>query len=303
MQMKQLDSLIDMVKSRGQQAVVAAVIPEDESSVTALRRVAQSRLAHVIIVGDQAKAEADFSDILANGSATVVHRTDPAEAATTAVALVNSGEASLLMKGLVNTDVLLKAVLNKQTGLLDAGKVLTHITIAQIPAYERLLFFTDAAVLPCPTLEQREQQLRYLLATCRSMGVEEPRVALVHCSEKVDERHFPVTTQYREIAERAGNGEFGSCIVDGPLDVKTACNLHAAQVKHIASPIAGAADALIFPDIESGNVFYKTITLFAGATTAGMLAGARVPVVVPSRGDDAPTKLYSLLAAICASTV
>lgn len=216
------------------------------------------------------------------------------EAAEKAVAMVKEGTVDLIMKGLISTDVVIRAILDKEKGILPAGNVLTHVTAASIPDYHKLLFFTDAAVIPYPTQEQRFMQIKYITQLCRQFGISQPKVALIHCSEKVNAKHFPFTAGYASLIEQAKAGDFGSCIVDGPLDLKVSCNLHSMQVKRINSPIQGSADALVFPDIEAGNLFYKTITLFAHGETACMLQGTQCPVVLPSRGDDVMSKFNSL---------
>ena len=220
--------------------------------------------------------------------------TDEVDAAAKAVQLVHEGMADVIMKGLLNTDDLLRAVLNKQTGILQEGRIVTHLTCAELPEYDKLLFMSDVAVIPQPTEEQRKQQLKYLLRLCRSFGIKEPGVALVNCSEKVDEKHFPHTVEYKRLIDEAAKGKYGECIIDGPLDLKTSLSGKALRKKGLHSPLRGHADALIFPDIQSGNVFYKTITLFCRATTAAVLAGPDVPVVLTSRADDADSKFYSL---------
>jgi hypothetical protein len=144
------------------------------------------------------------------------------------------------------------------------------------------------------TKEQREQQLIYLLTLCRNMGVEVPRIALISCSEKVNPKHFPCTVEYRELVEQANTGQFGPCIVDGPLDLKTSLSPAALHKKGLTSPLEGRADGLIFSDIQAGNVFYKSITLFCQAQTAAILQGPQVPVVLTSRADAADNKFYSL---------
>ena len=224
---------------------------------------------------------------------------DKDECARRAVSMVRNGEADILMKGLVNTDVVLRAILNKETGILRPGHVLTHIAMAEIPKYEKLLFFTDAAVIPKPTKEQRRQQIHYVNYVCHALGIEEPRIALIHCAEKVSEKTFPYTTDYLEIIALAQSGYFGRCIIDGPLDLKTSLDSVSLREKGIHSAIDGQADALIFPDIVAGNVFYKTLTLFAYTKTAGILQGTQKPVVMPSRSDSPEAKYHSLaLAAI-----
>lgn len=204
------------------------------------------------------------------------------------------------MKGFINTDQVLRAVLNKETGILPKGNVLTHIAVAQMPQYHKLLFFTDAAVIPYPTPEQRTEQIKYVTALCRQFGIAEPKIALIHCSEHVDERHFPCTADYLEQKKRAEEGFFGPVRIDGPLDLKTSCSPAALKAKNMESCVEGDADAVIVPDIEAGNVFYKTITLFCGAITAGILQGPTAPVVVPSRGDSPEAKFLSIAMAAMA---
>lgn len=224
---------------------------------------------------------------------------DKDECARRAVSMVKSGEADILMKGLISSDVVLRAILDKETGIMRQGRVLTHIAMAEIPKYDKLLFFTDAAVIPIPTNEQRRQQIHYVNYVCHALGIEEPRISLIHCAEKVSKKAFPYTQDYLDIIAMAQSGYFGRCIIDGPLDLKTSLDSVSLHEKGIHSPIDGQADALIFPDIVAGNVFYKTLTLFAYAKTAGVLQGTMKPVVMPSRSDSPESKYHSLaLAAI-----
>lgn len=266
------DELVDHLKASGVRRRVAVVCGRDESTSGAVERAVEAGFVEAIYVDN------DDVDV----------------AAAEAVALVREGKADVIMKGLLNTDNLLKAILNKECGILPKGQVLTHLTCAKLPMYDKLLFLTDVAVIPYPTKEQREQQLRYVLTLCRNMGIAEPRVALINCSEKVNAKHFPCTVEYRELVEQANQGVFGSCIVDGPLDLKTSLSAAALHKKGLESPLEGRSDALIFPDIQAGNVFYKTITLFCQAQTAAILQGPQVPVVLTSRADSPDNKFYSL---------
>ncbi len=297
--MKTINKLYQLarVALAGGTPVVAVVWPDDMSTLLALRRALNLGLAKVVAVGCREKVNKRLAKHVEAGTVTVVDADSPVEAAAIAVSLAREGTVQVVMKGLVNTDVLLRAVLDKKKGLLPEGNVLTHVTIGEIPTYSKLLLFGDVAVLPMPTLEQREAQLRNIIVLARALGIACPHVALAHCSEKVDERHFPVTADYVTIINRAGSGEYGDCLVGGPMDVKTACDAHAARVKGITSPVAGNADAIIFPEIESGNAFYKAMTLFGGMSTAAVVCGADVPLVMPSRGDDFRNKFYSLAAA------
>lgn len=276
---------------------LAVVWGSDDVTRAAVSRCLDSGCIDAVFVGCRAEVEGDSALAAHASRVTVVDADDPDAAAVKAVELVHKGEADIVMKGHINTDNLLRAVLNKEYGILRTGEVLTHVTVAEIPAYHKLLLLTDVAVIPYPTPAQRDSQMRYVLSVARSLGIEEPKVVMTHCSEKVDGRHFPFTLDYVDIKARAQAGDYGSCIVDGPLDVKTAMCPEALVEKGIDSPVGGDADILIFPDIEAGNTFYKTITLFAGARIAGMLCGTMVPVVLPSRGDTPESKSLSIMLA------
>ena len=298
---KNFDQLVAHLSEKKDRKKVAVVCGTDSSTQFAVAKALEYGFIEAIFVGATEKISGEeifkpFADHIS-----FVEAADPDDAAAKAVALVREGAADVLMKGLINTDNLLHAVLNKEHGILPKGNVLTHITAASIPGYPRLLFFTDAAVIPYPTQEQRVQQVKYTAALCHAFGVECPRISLIHCSEKVGGKFFPFTLGYQDIIDAGKQGDFGTCIIDGPLDLKTSCCKESLVKKGIESPVDGAADVLIFPDIEAGNVFYKTITLFASATTAGMLQGTMAPVVLPSRSDSKESKFNSLaLAAITA---
>ena len=263
-----------VTQEHGQLRIVA-VNATDTETLGALKQIEDAQIAEVVRLND----------------------TLPERAAEKAVALIRRGDADVLMKGLIGTDILLRAILNKVSGLLPEGKVLTLLSVAEIPTYPKLLFFTDVAVIPYPTQKQRTEQVRYATTICHHLGIEEPRIALIHCAEHGG-RQFPFVEGYQDIKQLAIAGEFGKCIVDGPLDVKSACSMEALKAKGILSPLNGEADVLIMPDIEAGNAFYKSMTLFAGAHTAGILCGTLCPVIVPSRGDTTEAKYNSILFAL-----
>lgn len=269
---KTLNDMIIFLRERGDRKRVAVVSASDASTRYAVEKGKEMGFIEPIYIdGDDKEA-----------------------CARQAVALCRNGEADILMKGLINTDVLLRAILDKEKGIIRPGHVLTHVAMAEIPKYEKLLFFTDAAVIPVPTPAQRRQQIHYMNYVCHAMGIEEPRISLIHCAEKVSAKVFPYTTDYLEIIAEAQTGCFGHCIIDGPLDLKTSLDAVSLHEKGIHSIIDGQADALIFPDIVAGNVFYKTLTLFAYAKTAGVLQGTLCPCVVSSRADSPDSKYYSL---------
>lgn len=295
--MKDFKQLEQQLLSKGVKKRIAVVNGADYSTRGAVACALEAGFAEAIFVGARKEVEADDAIMRHAPLVSIVDASDTDDAAAKAVALAREGSADVIMKGLLNTDNLLRAILNRDTGILPKGEILTHITVGEIPSYHKLLLFSDVAVIPYPTDTQREAQLKYVLNMARKLGIGCPRVALIHCSEKVDERHFPFTAHYITLRENAANGLYGDCIVDGPLDVKTSCCKAALDKKGIVSAVDGEADAIIFPDIEAGNAFYKTITLFAGATIAGILCGCSVPVVLPSRGDSVESKFNSLLVA------
>lgn len=291
-------ALPQRLRSMAKCVTVAVACPADAHTEEVIERSISEEFAKFILVAvEQNAAVAERLHAKYPDRTAIILATDVDDASRKAVAEVRQGRAQVLMKGTVNTDNLLRAVLNKECGLLEKGHVLTHIAVAEIPGLQRLLFFTDAAVIPYPTTEQFHAQLGYIADTYRSVtGNDCPRVALTHCTEKVSEK-FPLTLSYEKLKKEAREGAFGSIEVDGPMDVKTACDAESGAIKGIASPVVGNADILIFPDIEAGNTFYKAITLFAKATVAGMLAGTTAPVVVTSRADTVESKFYSLATA------
>ena len=297
-----LSQMVTHLRSMRIRKRVAVVCPNDPHTEYVIIRSLREEIAEFCLVTDAAHAEMAHHLYAASPDFVRVYEAaSPDEAAAVAVELVRTGEADILMKGLINTDNLLRAVLNKEHGLLPRGAVLSHITVAQVPLYHKLLFFSDAAVIPRPSLEQYRSMIMNDLKVCRSLGCEEPRVALVHCTEKVNEK-FPHTLSYVQLKEDAERGMFGRTFVDGPMDAKTACDAHSGEIKGLSSPVVGNADVLIFPNIESGNTYYKTLSLFGDANMAGMLTGTIAPVVVPSRSDSGNSKYYSLVLACLQET-
>lgn len=297
---RSFDELTAHLRSLKRRKKIAVVCAKDPNTEYAIERALKEGIAEFVMIGDSADLERyptlrEYPEYVK-----VMHIESPDEAAREAVRLVREGAADVLMKGIVNTDNLLHAILDKEKGLLPKGKILTHLSMAQIPTYNKLLFFSDAAVIPRPTLQQRIEMIGYAIETCRHFGISQPRIALIHFSEKVSAK-FQNSLDYVNIVELAEAGEFGDVIIDGPLDVRTACEEASADIKGIVSPINGQADVLIFPNIESGNTFYKSVSLFAKAETAGLLQGPSCPVVLPSRSDSGVSKYYSIAMACLTS--
>lgn len=280
---------------------VAVAWPHDEHTLEAAQAALDRGIAEFLFIGDP--SHAPLAEVLRKfpRHAAIVAAHDSDEAARIAVALVKEGRADVLMKGLLNTDNLLRAVLSKTDGILPPGSTLSHVTASQIDGLDRLLLFSDAAVIPSPAPQQHAAIVGYLAQVCRTLGNPQPKIALIHCNEKISPK-FPVTETYIHLRQLCAERAFGDAVVDGPMDVKTALDAHSAAIKGIESPVCGHADALVFPDIEAANVFYKTISFFAASLNAGMLMGASAPVVLPSRSDSTRSKLCSLaLACLYAS--
>lgn len=287
------EQLVARLSETGKRQRIAVVDGIDASTINALQRAVASGFASVIFVGKAPELNryTEFQRFAEHVS--LVAPADGMSAAETAVALVRERKADVLMKGLIHTSDLLRAVLNKERGILPKGEILTHIACAQVPAYDKLLFFTDSAVMPLPTDEQRERQVEYAVGVTRAFGIEQPRLSLIHFTEEVSEK-FPITAHYRHLVEEAKHGRWGNAIIDGPLDVRTSVDPVALSVKGIDSPIQGRADVLIMPNLETGNAFYKTLSFFGSARIAGTLCGPTCPVILSSRGDDSDSKFFSL---------
>ena len=277
---------------------LSVVCGSDESTISAVMKLVANGYAKAYFVGqcEQIKKHPKVANY-SKDRVTFIEAATAEEAAQKAVTMVRCGEADVLVKGLIHTDTLLRAVLNKECGILPKGNILTHIAMCEIPTYHKLLFFSDAAVIPYPTHEQRIQQVGYMADMLHAFGIECPKIALIHCAETASPK-FPHTMGYAEICHMANNGRWGRLLVDGPLDLRTACDAIALKVKGIHSPLQGEADALIMPDIESANTLYKALPLFAKARVAGTLQGTSAPVVLPSRGDDAEAKYHSIALAM-----
>lgn len=294
------DQLTAHLRSLKRRKRIAVICANDPNTEYAIARALEEEIAEFIMIGDSAILDKyptlrNYPDYVKT-----IHIENSDEAAREAVRMTRAGGVDILMKGIINTDNLLRAILDKEEGLLPKGKILTHLSLVQIPTYNKLLFFSDAAVIPRPTLQQRIEMIWYAIHTCRAFGIEQPRIALIHFTEKVSAK-FPNSLDYVNIVELAEAGEFGNVIIDGPLDVRTACEAASAGIKGIVSPINGQADVLIFPNIESGNAFYKTVSLFAKAEMAGLLQGPTCPVVLPSRSDSGLSKYYSMAMACLTS--
>lgn len=270
----------------------------DDHTISAASQAVDLGLVDVTLVGDQEMiAEVCRQENIDAAKFTVVHNPVELKAVAQAVQMVREGQGDFLMKGLCSTDKFLRAILNKETGLLPPKGVLTHCAVFEMPHYGRLLFVGDVAVIPAPDLKQKQVIMECLVKTARSVGVAIPKVAIIAATEQVLPSQ-PATMEAALLAKMADRGQIKGCVADGPLALDVALDSESAQIKGLVSPVAGAADCLLFPNIESGNVFYKANSkLVPGVRQAGMLVGAKVPCVLSSRADSTDTKLNSIAVA------
>lgn len=288
---KELTNSLTEARGRKKIAVANAV---DAHTLEAVMQAVKIGVVEAYLVGDKTVIEQDFlPQYEPSPYVHVVDRSDVLQATMEAVRLVKNGECDILMKGLVNTDVILREVLNKERGLLPAGKVLTYNALLNIPGYHKLVFFTDPAVIPAPNKEQRIEMIKYSLESARKFGITSPKVALLHATEKPSPK-IPFMQDYVDIIELWKTGYFGDCIIDGPIDAFLALDKERGAIKNVPTPILGEADILIFTDFDAANCFYKGLVTFAGAKMAGMLQGTEKPVVLTSRSEDTESKFYSI---------
>ncbi|NLN85206.1 MAG: phosphate acetyltransferase [Candidatus Cloacimonetes bacterium] len=287
-----LEGLANHVRSLGRVTRIAVAAAEDANTLESLARASSEGFVHGILLGSKSKIESVCDELgLDSSGFEIINTENDAQAATQATQMVKEGQADVLMKGLVNTDVFLKAVLNKEKGLLPPKAVMSYVCALELPKYHKLLFISDTAVLTNPDLNQKIAMVNYSVVMARRFGIEKPKAALISATEKVTPG-LPNTLEYAQISKMASRGQIKNCIVDGPLDVFLACDPAAAEIKGIESPIAGDADILVFPNLESANSFYKGLMLWAGGELAGLIQGTLKPVVVMSRSESAASKYY-----------
>ena len=290
------DKIIADVK-RDRPPHVAVAAASGESLIRGLVQARQRGIGKPLFFGDAGALRAAASRAgLSLGADEVQHCLSPEQALQAAVAAVREGRCGVLLKGRVPTPAFLRAVLNRQQGLRGPG-LLTHMAAFELDTLDRPLFLTDSGLNPFPDAEQKAEILRVGIAFMHRLGYARPRVALLSSSEQVDPRN-PASRDAVLVKQAAAGDALGAADVDGPLALDLAVSPAAAAAKGVRSPVAGRADLLLCPDVVAGNLMGKAIAYLARARTAGVLLGARAPVVMLSRSDDAETRLRSLALAI-----
>lgn len=292
----------DVIKQAKENEIktVAVAVAQDEPVLEAVKAAKEQGIANAILVGDKSEIESLAQNLNMDLSQfEVIDEKDMKKAANRAVELVSTGKADMVMKGLIDTANFLRAVLNKEIGL-RTGKLMSHVAVFEVPKYDRLLFITDAAFNMYPELKDKVDIVNNAVTVAKSVGIDLPKVAPI-CAVEVVNPSMPATLDAAALTQMNARGQIKGCIIDGPLAVDNALSEEAAHHKKISGPVAGKADILLMPNIEAGNVMYKTLTYTTDSKNGGLLVGTKAPVIVTSRADTYETKLNSIaLAALVA---
>lgn len=294
--LKTINDLYEIAKKRDFKKKLVLAAAQDEHALDAAYQAWKRELIDVILVGNKRlineiakKHNYDLSKI------EIIDESDVASAVRTAVVLVHNGHADILMKGAVDTASLLRAVLNKEWGL-RTGSRLSHFSFFEIPKYHKLLGITDVAMNIAPDLKAKISIVKNAVSYMNEIGIKNPKVAPL-CSVEVVNEVMPATIDAAVLSVMAKRGQIKNCIIDGPLAFDNALSKESAKLKGIVSDVAGDADLLLFPNIEAGNVVYKSLSMFGDAKLAAVILGASAPIVLTSRADSEETKLNSIILA------
>ena len=280
---------------------LSVAVAQDAAVLEAVKVAKERGIANAILVGDEDKIREIGESLGMNMSEyRIIDEKDITEASLKAVKLVHDGEADMYLKGLLPTGTFLKSVLNKEVGL-RTGKPLSHVCVFEIPGIDRLVFLTDVAFIPYPTLEDKKCMIDYTVEVANACGVTNPKVACLAALETGNEK-MPVTVEADTLSKMQDAGEIKGCIVEGPLSLDIALYPEAAEEKGaMGRKVAGDADILVFPDIHAGNLTYKAIVHMAPVKNGNILTGTKAPVILTSRSDSVDVKVNSIaLAAVVA---
>ena len=293
MEIQNFNELLQAVKKQSKKRVVV-VNGVDISTLGALNKAVELGLVSATLTGDKEKIKGTCSELhIETGNYEIVHTTREREATEKAIELIHDGYADMIMKGMVSTDKFMKALLKKEFGLVSSRGTLSHVSVMENPNYHKLLIFSDAGVIPYPDLKQKILMTGYLIQTAHALGIEVPKIAVIAPTEQII-ISIQSCMDGATIAKMSEHGQIEGALVDGPMALDVAINRESAVIKGFTSPVVGNADCLLFPNIDAGNVFYKTNSKLCNAQMAGVITGAKVPAIVSSRGDSEKTKLNSI---------
>ena len=289
---KSLEELLELAK-RKEKKTMAVAVAQDGVVLEAVIKAVDMNIINAILVGneDEIRSIAKDADIDLS-RVRIINECDIIKAAAKAVELVTKGEASYVMKGLLGTSDLLKAILNKEANL-RTNNLLSHVMIYDVKSYEKLLLLTDGGMVTYPELKDKIGIIKNAVTVAKALEIDMPKVAPI-CAVEVVNPSMQATLDAAALSAMNKRGQIKGCIIDGPLGLDNAISKEAAHHKGIVSEVAGEADILLVPNIEAGNFLGKSMTYFAGAESAGVIVGAKCPVVLVSRADSAKSKLYSI---------
>lgn len=290
---KKLDDILQQLKN-DKKVILSVAAAHDEEVLLAIKSAVEKEIITPILVGKEDEIRKISKDINFDlQGIKIIEKDTIEECAEAAVKLVSSKEADFVMKGLLDTSVILKAVLNKEWGL-RSDSLLSHVMVYEIPSYDKLLITTDGGMNIAPDYDQKVKILKNAIDAAKPLGLEDIKVACLAAKEKVNPK-MQATVDARALQEACERGEFGKdVIVEGPLAFDLAVSKHAAQIKGFKSKVAGETDIMLMPTIEVGNGIGKTLTYFASSKSAGIIMGAKAPIVLVSRADSHESKLYSI---------
>lgn len=291
--MKSLKELLNLKMEKKMKLVVVAA--NDREVIAAVDEARELDVIDPILIGDQEEILAILEEkAIDKDQYRIIDEKDVTGAAELGVKMVSNGEADFIMKGLLDTSILLRAVLNKEWGL-RTDSLLSHVMVYEVASYPKLIYLTDGGMNLSPSLEDKKKIIENAATVVRSMGSERINVAVLAAKEKVNPKML-ATVEADQLKKQYEKGEFSKgVVIDGPLALDLALSKEAAEIKSFKSEVAGDADVLLVPNIEMGNGIGKSITYLAGGKSAGIVMGAKTPIVLVSRADDHESKLYSIL--------
>jgi phosphate butyryltransferase len=296
MNIASFDAMIDAAQKAGP-VPIAVAAAHDPEVLRAVGRAQTEGMVQATLVGDWPAIEAYAAQTgVALGDATILHEPDPRSAARVVVDMARDGRAGVVVKGQIKTADLLGVALNRDVGIRGRG-LLTHVALFELPGMDRLIYLSDSGVVVYPDVYQKLEIINNVVAVARLFGVTEPKVAILAASDTVHPK-IPASIDALALAKMADQGWVEGAVVDGPLALEVAISPRAAQLEESDSPIAGLADVLIVPNVEAGNIVAKGLLYFAHARMAGLVVGARVPIIISSRADSAGTRYLSLAMAV-----
>ena len=299
--MKHLQEIVEAAKVRGKKRLAVAY-GQDSHTIEAVYDAYNEGLVDPILFGDKEVIEQVCKDLNIDSTIfQIVDEKNDVKAATLAATAVATGEADVLMKGMLPTDKYMRGILNKEIGLVPPKGILTHVSIVELPSYHKLLTISDVAIIPAPDFKQKQMQIKFLAETANLLGIDNPKIACISATEQVLPT-VPSNLECAILAKMGDRGQLGKVTVDGPLSLDVALYKEVAEHKKVkGSSVAGDADCLLFPNIESGNVFFKAASHIGGGELAAMVVGTNKPCVLTSRGDSALSKKYSIALACLAA--